>query len=94
MAGGTTPLTRLEFTGGEEFVTPELLEGPYRIWGFVDSNGNGRLDPGAATPWRPAEIIGALSDTLYVIDSFESVYEIPLDLRPARTGSGEEIPPR
>jgi hypothetical protein len=91
---GTTPLTRLEFTGREEFVTPELLEGAYRVWGFVDADGNGRLDAGQATPWRPAEIVGVLSDTLYVIDSFESVYETPLDLRPARAGKREEIPPR
>ncbi len=94
MGTGTTPLTRLDFASREEFITPELLEGAYRVWGFADVDGDGILYPGQATPWQPAEAVGAISDTLYVIDSFESVYEIPLVLRPVKLNTEEEVPPR
>ena len=94
LGSGTTPLTRLDFATREEFITPELLEGPYRVWGYADVNGDGVLDAGHGTPYRPAETVGAISDTLYVMDSFESVYGTPLILRPARLVTEEEIPPR
>lgn len=94
LGSGTTPLTILDFATQEEFITPELLEGPYRVWGYADVNGDGVLDAGHGTPYRPAETVGAISDTLYVMDSFESVYGTPLILRPARLVTEEEIPPR
>jgi len=94
LGSGTTPLTRLDLTTQEAFITPELLEGPYRVWGYADVNGDGILDPGHATPWRPAETVGAISDTLHVMDSFESVYDNPLILRTAIVVTEEDIPPR
>jgi len=94
MGSGTTPLTRLDFSSEEEFVTPDLLEGAYRVWGYADVDGNGVIDPGQAAPWLPAETVAAIRDTLFVIDSFESVYETPLKLRPITLRTEEEIPPQ
>jgi hypothetical protein len=71
-----------------------LTAGPYMIWGFADADGDGVLDRGSGTPYVPAEVAGALADTLYVIDSFESVYETPLVLRPAVLNRTGGIPPR
>ncbi len=67
-----------------EFATPELPVGPYCVWGFADADADGRLDTGAALPFEPAEIVAVLPDTLYVRDSFESSYALPLVLRAIR----------
>ena len=80
VSGGTAPRTELELSAPGELITPELPVGPYWIWGFADVDGDGALDVGRLRPFRPAEAVGAISDTLYVINTFESVYEVPLIL--------------
>lgn len=91
VGSGSTPVLRIDLTSPGEVITTELIEGPYMVWGFTDADGDGILNTGSATPYIPAEVVAALTDTLYVIDSFESVYETPLVLRPAilnREGAG------
>lgn len=77
----STPSTEIELTAAGEVLTPELLVGPYMVWGFADTDGNGVFDAGKAAPYMPAETVGAIPDTLYVTDSFESIYRTPLILK-------------
>lgn len=98
---GTTERTLLSLTEPGEVYTPALPEGAYLIWGFADTNGNGRLDPGRVMPFEPAERVDAIADTQYVRDTFESIVASPLDLGgirhrsppPAAADSARSIPP-
>lgn len=85
MGSGTTPRTVLELAAPGELKTPDLPVGPYWVWGYADTDGNGVVDIGSLDPFRPAEEVGVISDTLYVINTFESVYDIPLIL-----GTGDQ----
>jgi hypothetical protein len=64
--------------------TPPLREGAYRIWGWLDLDGDGRLGTGSVRPFRPAEPLGAIPDTLYVRESFLSTVTTPLRLMTPR----------
>ena len=80
MDSGTTPMTELELAAPGELSTPDLPVGPYWVWGYADTDGDGVMDIGSLSPFSPAEEVGVISDTLYVINTFESVYDIPLIL--------------
>ena len=56
-----------------QFVFPRLPEGRYRIRAFVDSNQNGKWDPGSLFPFAPYELIAWTADTLRVRPRWESV---------------------
>lgn len=64
--------------------TPPLREGAYRIWGWLDLDGDGRFGTGSVQPFRPAEPLGAIPDTLYVRESFLSTVTTPLRLMAPR----------
>jgi len=92
VGSGTAPRTEIELTDPSELTTPELPVGPYWVWGFADADGDGVLNVGRIRPYMPAEAVGVISDTLYVINTFESVYDIPLILGtidPDSEGAGD-----
>jgi hypothetical protein len=72
--------------------TPPLAVGAYRIWGFLDRDGDGRPGLGSIRPFEPAEPLGAISDTLYVRESFESTVSSTLVLR-APQRPARAVPP-
>ncbi|MEW6412866.1 MAG: Ig-like domain-containing protein [Candidatus Zixiibacteriota bacterium] len=50
----------------------DLPAGKYQLWGFLDSNGNGRRDPGSVVPYLFSETAATLSDTIAVRARFET----------------------
>jgi hypothetical protein len=87
----STPRTELSPVPGPVTTLP-LAVGAYRIWGFLDLDGDGRPGIGSVRPFTPAEPVGAIADTLYVRESFESTVAATLILRtPWRTV--REVPP-
>jgi hypothetical protein len=49
-----------------------LPGGKYLLAGFIDSNQNGRYDPGYLKPWRLAETYAIYPDTIRIRPRFET----------------------
>lgn len=54
------------------FVVPTLLPGQYRARGFVDRNGNGRLDSGVPVPYTPGERFFQAQDSIRIRAKWET----------------------
>ena len=58
--------------GDSAYTVTDLPPGRYRIWGFVDTDGDGIWDPGTAVPFVPAEPVTLEPDTVEVRSRWEA----------------------
>jgi uncharacterized protein (DUF2141 family) len=58
--------------GDSAYTVTDLPPGRYRVWGFVDADGDGTWDPGTAVPFIPAEPVALAPDTLEVRSRWEA----------------------
>ncbi|MFO7768677.1 MAG: Ig-like domain-containing protein, partial [bacterium] len=83
---GSTPgaprRTLMVREGPGRFQSPELPVGEYILWGWHDADGDGTWDAGSVDPFEPSEVMNAITDSLYVNDSFYSEVDPPLYLGP------------